>query len=515
MSAEQEFDYVIVGAGSAGCVLAYRLSADPDVSVLVLEAGGEDTDPNIHTALGWAALLGTEADWAYSTEPQPEAANRRIPWPRGRVLGGSSSINALVYMRGHPHDYDTWAEQGATGWGHRDVWSSFREFEHYPEGDPAVRGVGGPLRISLPQQVNPLSEAFVNAAVALGHPANDDVNDGTLDGAGWNQLTLWEGKRQSSAVAFLRPAMARPNVEVRTGAQVQRLVTDGSGVVTAVEYLAGDTVHSVRVGREALLSAGAIDSPRLLMLSGIGPADHLRDNGIDVVVDLPAVGQNLHDHPGIGITFESRKEIPPGHNQLSEPALFARIDPSAPTPQVQYGFVHVPYLAPGFSAPEQSFTFYPSWTKPRSRGEIRLRSGSPADRASVDPRYLTDPADRQGLLDVIELSRELAYSGALKDWTAKEVVPGAATSGRDLADYVGRAVDTWFHLVGTCRMGTDADAVVDPALRVRGTSNLRVVDASVIPTVTTANTNAPTMMIAWRAAGFVLDGAGPAEETPR
>lgn len=503
------YDYVIVGAGSAGCVLAYRLSENPDVSVLVLESGGEDLAPDIHRPMGWPLMLGTEVDWSYATVPQTHAALRRVVWPRGRVLGGSSSLNALVYMRGTRYDFDSWALQGNPGWDYDSVLPSFKALEHYPDGDPEYRGMGGQLKVSLPTDVNPLSEATIEAAVEVGHPRNDDFNAAAVDGVGWNQLTAWEGSRQSAAVAFLRPAMQRPNVTVETGAHVQRLVLERTGRVSAVEYVKDGEARRAEVGSEAIVSCGALESPKLLMLSGIGSPDELRGWGIGVEVGLPGVGRNLHDHPGVGITFESRKPIPPGNNQNSEVGLFCKADPSVIYPQIQFGILHVPFVAQGFAAPEQSFSFYPSWSKPKSRGWVKLQSASAFDAPLVNPNYLQEDADVRGLMAAIEISRELAHADAMREWTGKEVVPGP--DGRDeaaLRAYVAQAVDTWFHPVGTCRMGADADAVVDPQLRVYGTENLRVVDASIMPEVTSANTNAPTMMIGWKAADMIIEAGG-------
>lgn len=503
-----EFDYVIVGAGSAGCVLANRLSADPAARVLVLESGGADDEPNIHSPMGWGLLLGTEVDWSYSTVPQSDAAFRRVTWPRGRVLGGSSALNAMVFMRGSRHDYDSWSLQGNIGWDYQSVLQAFRDLEHYPAGDPDYRGTGGPLKVSLPERPNPLSEAFIDAAIELGHPRNEDFNAATLDGVGWNQLTVWEGRRQSAAVAFLAPVISRSNLTVETRAHVQRLVIEPSGRVSAVEYVRDGREQRVEVTREAIVSAGSLESPKILMLSGVGPAEELRGWGLPIHVNLPGVGRNLHDHPGVSVTYESKQPIPPGNNQLAEVALFAKVDPAAIQPQVQYGFVHAPFVAQGFSAPEQAFSFYPSWAKPKSRGWVRLQSASPMDPPLCNPNYLQEPADLRGLLEAIELSRDLAHSGTLREWAGKEAVPGpTATDKKTLTEYIRRAVDTWFHPVGTCRMGVDSGAVVDPQLRVHGTENLRVVDASVMPEVTTANTNAPTLMIAWRAAQLIKEAA--------
>lgn len=501
------FDYVVVGGGSAGCVLAARLSEQTDARVLLLEAGGPDTRPEIADPPSWVGLLGTDVDWAYMTEPQPDGAGRPIYWPRGKVLGGSSSINALVYMRGLPSDYDAWAAAGNPGWDWAGVLPSFRALEDFPGGDPAYRGRGGPLKVGVPAERNPLSEAAREAALELGHRWNEDFNGRSLEGAGWNQLTVADGVRQSAAVAFLRPALARGNLTVRTGALAQRLLLDASARVTGVEYLCDGRVERAGVAVEAILCGGTLETPKLLMLSGIGPAEQLRGHGIDVALDLPGVGANLHDHPGVAVAFEARRPIPPGRNQHSELGLFCRSSADAPAPDIQYGVLHVPVVAPGFTAPEQGFSLYPSCLKPRSRGTLRLRSASPLDAPLADPAYLREEADRRVLLRAIEISRELAHAPAMREWTLREAVPGPdATSEAALRDYLARAVDTWFHPVGTCRMGPGGDAVVDAALRVHGVENLRVADASVMPEITSGNTNAPTLMIAWKAADLIRAG---------
>jgi choline dehydrogenase len=413
----------------------------------------------------------------------------------------------MVHMRGCPADYDGWAAAGCTGWDYESVLPAFMAIEDFADGDLDYHAQDGRLRVAIPESVNPLSQAAMAAALDVGYPYNPDLNGMNIDGVGWNQLAIRDGQRESAAAAFLRSALARPNLTVLTGALVTQLVVR-AGRVCAIDYLIDNQTRRDTVGNEAVLCAGVVESPKILMLSGIGPVEHLESLGIRVAVESPGVGANLHDHPGVGVTFRAKREIPPGVNQGSELGLFARLDRAAPKPQVQFGLTHVPYYADGFFAPANSFTFFPSWTTPESRGRLTLRSASPTDPPAIDPRYLSEDSDLRGLIGAIELSREMAHASGLREWTDVEVIPGPGVSGGEmLRAYVRQAVDTWFHAVGTCRMGSDEDAVVDTSLRVRGVANLRVIDASVIPTVPTGNTNAPTLMIAERGSALMLDDA--------
>ncbi|GAA4978872.1 GMC family oxidoreductase N-terminal domain-containing protein [Yinghuangia aomiensis] len=501
------FDYVVIGGGSAGCVLAARLSADPAASVLLLEAGGGGRRPEVDDPGRWSETLGTDLDWGYLTEPQAAAAGRRIYWPRGKALGGSGAINAMVYVRGAPSDYDRWEEMGCPGWGFADVLPVFRALEDVPEGDPRYHGRGGPFAPAVPERHNPLSEAVMSAALELGYPFNADPNAASAEGVGWNQLTVADGRRQSAAEACLRPVLGRSNLTVRTYAHVQRLRIEG-GRASAVEYMWEDKVHAVAVAGEVVVAAGAIESPKILMLSGVGPADELRSHGIDVCVDVPAVGANLQDHPGVPVTFGARRPIPAGPNQGSEVGLFCRIGSGDGGPDIQFGVLTVALSPDGLITAGSSFSFYPCLLKPGSRGTLRLRSADPSDPPLIDPGYLTDSDDVRTLVGGLEVARDLARAPAMAAWSGDEIHPGPEVRTQaELDAYVERSVNTWFHPVGTCRMGQASDAVVDPQLRVRGLDNVRVADASVMPEIPSGNTNAPTLMIAWKAAELIAEGA--------
>ncbi|GAB5535652.1 MAG: GMC family oxidoreductase N-terminal domain-containing protein [Rubricoccaceae bacterium] len=517
-------DYVIVGAGSAGCVLANRLSANPEVSVLLLEAGGKDTQAPIHIPAAFSKLFQTEADWNYRTVPQEHAAGRDLYWPRGKVLGGSSSINAMIYIRGHHADYDGWAAEGCEGWSYADVLPYFKRSEDSNEGASAYHGVGGPMPVTEPRSPSPFSLAFVEAATQAGHPRNDDFNGAEQEGAGLYALTQAGGRRASTASTFLKAARRRPNLTVETGAHATRVLIR-NGRATGVEIFQNGEVRAIDAAKEVILCGGAINSPQLLMLSGIGPADHLAHHGVAVVADRAGVGQNLHDHPIVGVHYRFREPISllgaeglksiarylilrDGmlSSNVAEAGLFVRTRGEERIPNVQFHVAPTLFKDHGLvPMTEHGFSLGPTLVRPRSRGALTLASSDPFDHPHIDPNYLADPADAAALVAGIRIAREIVAQPALDSFRGEEIRPSAsATTDTDLDAYVRETCETLYHPVGTCRMGADDDSVVDLDLRVRGVDGLRVVDASIMPTIPNGNTNAPVLMIAEKAADRIL-----------
>ena len=524
-SAESHFDFVIVGAGSAGCVLASRLSEDPSARVLLIEAGSSDTHQNIRIPAAFGSLFKTKWDWAFETQPAKHLHDRRVFWPRGKMLGGSSSLNAMIYIRGHAADYDRWRDHwSCEGWGYDDVLPWFRRSEDNTTIEDRFHGRGGPLHVNDQVSPRPMSAAFLEAAAQAGHTPTPDFNGARQEGFGLYQVTQHKGRRWSAADAFLRDAMTRPNLEVWTDTQVRRVSFEGT-TATGVE-VRRDGVLATVGAEEVILSSGAIGSPHLLMVSGVGPAHHLVDTGVPVVADLPGVGRNLQDHltagpiysspvPGSLLGADDPKNVlsfflrgrGPLTSNAGEGGLFARTDPSLPYPDVQMHFLPATYLNEGLTEPTgHGMTLSCCVLRPRSAGSVTLRSPDPEWSPAIESNYLDDPADAETLMAGWDLANEVLNQPAMRPYRGTRLIPPpTATTREQIEEAVRRQAQTLYHPVGTCAMGNHEDAVVDPAqLRVNGIDGLRVVDASVMPDLIGGNTNAPTIMIAEKTAAAIV-----------
>jgi choline dehydrogenase len=529
----KEFDYVIVGAGSAGCVLANRLSVDRKHSVLLLEAGPRDTNPWIHIPLGYGRLFKEKAvNWMYQTEPEPGLNGRNVFQPRGKVLGGSSSINGLLYIRGQHEDYDRWRQHGNQGWGYDDVLPYFKKAEHQTRGADDFHGAGGPLPVSDWRHTDPLSAAFVDAAAEVGLPGNPDFNGKTQEGAGFFQTTTQGGRRASAAVAYLRSAKGRGNLHVETSALAQKILFDGRRAV-AVEYKQAGTVKTARARKEVLISGGAFNSPQLLQLSGVGPAELLRQHGIEVVLDAPGVGHDLQDHMQVRVVMRCSQAVTLNdivNNPIRKALVglryaafrtgpltiaagtsgaFLKTNPRLATPDVQIHFLPFSTDKMGEKLhPYSGFTASICQLRPESRGSLRIRSADPAAPPEIRINYLASEVDRTTNVEGLKILRRILHAPALAPYVVEEVDPGAKiASDEALLAYCRARGTTIYHPTSTCRMGNDPLAVVDQRLRLRGIDGLRVVDASVMPDLVSGNTNAPVIMIAEKAADMILQDA--------
>jgi choline dehydrogenase len=533
MSKTIEFDYVIVGAGSAGCVLANRLSADGKNSVLLLEAGPKDSNIWIHVPLGYGRLFKNKnVNWMYQTEPEPGLDGRTIFQPRGKVLGGSSSINGLLYVRGQHEDYDRWRQHGNSGWGFDDVLPYFKKAEHQQRGANDFHGVGGPLPVSDSRHSDPLSEAFIAAAAETGIPVNPDFNGASQEGAGFFQTTTRQGRRASTAVSYLRTAKSRKNLHIETSALAQRILFEGRRA-DAVEYRKAGALRTARARKEILISGGAYNSPQLLQLSGVGPAELLRKHGIDVVRDAPGVGHDLQDHMQVRVVMRCAKSITlndvvnspvrrilagaryaafrkgPLTIAAGTSGAFFKTNPRLATPDIQIHFL--PFSTDKMGEKLHSFSGFSASVcqlRPESRGSLRIGSADPTVPPEIRINYLATEVDRSANVEGLKILRKILRAPALSSYVIEEVDPGAKVStDEELLNYCRQRGSTIYHPTSTCRMGSDPLAVVDQRLRVRGIEGLRVVDGSIMPDLVSGNTNAVIIMIAEKASDMILEDA--------
>jgi choline dehydrogenase len=529
------YDYILVGAGTAGCVLANRLTESAATRVLLLEAGPADTKTEIRIPAAFSKLFKTAVDWNYETVPQPELAGRRLYWPRGKMLGGTSSMNAQMHVRGNRADYDGWAALGNAGWSYDDVLPYFRKSEHSELGPSPYRGTDGPLNVARLREPNPATRAFLEAAQQAGLGRSEDVNGARQDGADYTQVTQKRGRRWSVADAYLRPASRRKNLSIVTDAHATRILFERRRAV-GVEYLVKGRRETALAAREVIVAGGAINSPQLLMLSGVGPAAHMREHGIEPVLDLPGVGQHLQDHLACGVIVFARQPVTlvtaespanllrylflrrgPLTSNVGEACGFVRSSAELEVPDLELIFAPVPYLEHGLvKPPGHGITVGAILLQPKSTGSITLRSANPLGAPVIDPRYLSDPdgLDFRTLVAGMKLAHRVMRSPALAAFAGEPIQPDREPrTDADFEALVRERSETLYHPVGTCRMGAEAMAVVDAQLRVRGLEALRVVDASVMPQIIRGHTNSPTVMIAEKAADLIR-GASAMADTP-
>ena len=505
------YDFIVVGAGSAGSVVANRLSEDPAAEVLVLEAGGTDIPANAQDPSLWFTLLGSDIDWGYTTVPQPGLNGRQTYEPRGKIIGGTSQLYIMMHIRGHPEDYNNWAYNGCPGWSYQDVLPYFQKLEDQEDDSSEWAGHGGPLSVinARDHEHNPLSESFLAACRELGYPETDDFNGPQMEGAGWHHINVKDGKRHSSAVSYLLPALERPNLTLHANAHATRLLFEGERCI-GVEYRQNDKVKTIHANREVIVCLGALESPHLLLNSGIGPVAQLEAFGIPVVADLPGVGENFHNHVLTGLIAETKDPVPPGKLNTSEAGMFVRSDPGYAVPDLQFNFVHLPFdIIIGADNPN-SVSLIPGLQRPLSRGWVRLASGDPMERPLLNPNYLAVDHDLERMKMMIEIGRDIFGTRAMsKVLSGKELLPGPDVKTADeTMTFLRNRCDSYHHQVGSCKMGRDEMAVVDTELRVYGVEGLRVADASIMPTIVTGNINTGIMMIAEKAGDLVKAAHG-------
>ena len=534
LSAFEQYDYVVAGAGSAGCVLANRLSADPAKRVLLIEAGGRDWYPWIHIPVGYFKTLHNPiTDWNFKTEPDPGLNGRVIDWPRGKTLGGSSSINGLLYIRGQREDYDHWRQLGNTGWAFDDLLPYFIRSEDFQNGIDKFHGCGGGLSVENMRAKRDISEALIAAAEEIGVPRNDDFNGAKQEGVGYFQQTARNGRRCSTAVGFLNPVKNRPNLDIITHALVERvLVKDDRATGIGISVKGSSHTFGLNSGGEVILSAGAIGSPQILQLSGIGPGDLLQGLGIPIIKDLAGVGENLQDHLQIRSVYEVN--VPTFNEEInslvgrmkiglqyvfsrsgpmsmgaSQVCIFARSRPGLDTPDIQFHFQPLSAEKPGIEMhPFSGITLSVCQLRPESKGRVQIISPDPKTYPAIHPNYLATPSDQQTVVDSLKLTRRLAKTEALRSYVIREHLPGSnIKTDEDLLDSARNIAQTIYHPTSTCKMGSDVTSVVDERLRVHGIAGLRVVDASIMPTIVSGNTNAPTIMIAEKASDMIIEDA--------
>jgi choline dehydrogenase len=518
---DKTYDYIVVGAGSAGCVLAARLTENPNVRLLLLEAGGADTAKEVRIPAAFSKLFKSSCDWNYSTEEEPHLNGRRLYWPRGKMIGGSSAMNAMIYIRGNPADYDGWKRLGNEGWGFADVLPYFEKLEN--RSASGVNGTGGPLNVCDLRCLNEITRAFLAAAEEIGIPANHDFNGAVQHGAGLYQVTQKNGSRHSASDAYLRPASHRSNLTVLTRAHATRVLID-NGRAVGIEYVRGGSIQRARAEREVILAGGAVNSPQLLLLSGIGPADEISRVGVRAIHDLSGVGRNLQDHPMVSVGYLSTKPVSlasaeslsnflkwlifkqgPLTSNVAEAGIFLRTRAELDAPDLQVLFGPAYYVNHGLDRrKEHCFGFGPTLIAPESRGSVVMRSANPLDAPAIRANYLSTDADMRVIVEGVRLARQLVHTRAFQPYRGDELHPGVHVKNDDeIRGFIRAEAQTLYHPVGTCKMGTDALAVVDPRLRVRGIQALRIVDASVMPRIPSGNTNAPTIMIAEKAADMI------------